>query len=187
MIEPDLFGNSTPGGLFYVPDLVAKGEEADLIARLNQEPLTPFRFQNWTGKRQTISYGWHYDFESGRFAPTLPMPSWLEPLRERAAQASGLAASLLVQALLIRYDPGASIGWHRDRPVFADVIGISLGASATLRLRRRTASGFERSAQPLDPRSLYRLSGPARHLWEHSIPPLDRLRWSITFRTLSTK
>jgi alkylated DNA repair dioxygenase AlkB len=48
----------------------------------------------------------------------------------------------LVQALLIRYDPGASIGWHRDRPVFEHVVGISLGADARLRLRRRTWRGL---------------------------------------------
>jgi alkylated DNA repair dioxygenase AlkB len=91
----------------------------------------------------------------------------------------------LVQALLIRYDPGAGIGWHRDRPVFEHVLGISLGAAATLRLRRRSAGGFARAAASLAPRSIYHLTGEARHAWEHSIAPLQVTRWSITFRSLS--
>lgn len=96
-----------------------------------------------------------------------------------------MAAADLVQALLIRYDPGAGIGWHRDRPVFGHVVGVSLGAAATMRLRRRTAGGFDRANVPLPPRSAYRLSGEVRHDWEHSLAETDRARWSITFRSLS--
>jgi alkylated DNA repair dioxygenase AlkB len=89
--------------------------------------------------------------------------------------------------LLTRYDPGAGIGWHRDRPVFDHVVGVSLGAPAVLRLRRRTESGFERRALPLPPRSAYHLTGEARYGWEHSIAPIAATRWSVTFRSLSDK
>jgi alkylated DNA repair dioxygenase AlkB len=89
-----------------------------LIESINRAPLTPFRFQQWTGKRLTCSYGWSYDFEYGRFVPTDPLPDWLVPLRNRAARFAGLDADSLAQALLIRYDPGARIGWHKDRPAF---------------------------------------------------------------------
>ena len=89
--------------------------------------------------------------------------------------------------LLTRYDPGAGIGWHRDRPVFEHVIGISLGAPAVLRFRRRDGARFDRASLPLPPRSIYHLSGPARHEWEHSIVPIDAPRWSVTFRSLSDK
>ena len=112
------------------------------------------------------------------------MPEWLDPVRARAADFAGLAPDSLVQALLIRYDHGAGIGWHRDRPVFDRVVGISLGAPATLRLRRRVAAGFERASMPLAPRSIYHLSGEARREWEHSIVPMAEARWSVTFRTL---
>lgn len=88
---------------------------------------------------------------------------------------------------MIRYDPGAGIGWHRDRPVFEHVVGISLGAPATLRLRRRRPGGFDRAAVPLAPRSIYHLTGEARHDWEHSILAVDLPRWSVTFRSLSNK
>ena len=97
---------------------------------------------------------------------------------------SFLAPDQLVQALLIRYDPGAGIGWHKDRPVFEHVIGISLGHGATLRLRQRTADGFARAKAELAPRSIYHLAGEVRHQWEHSIAPMEVPRWSITFRSL---
>jgi alkylated DNA repair protein (DNA oxidative demethylase) len=87
--------------------------------------------------------------------------------------------------LLIRYDPGAGIGWHRDRPVFEHVIGVSLGAPATMRFRRRKPGGFDRASAGLSPRSIYHLSGEARYQWEHSIAEMTVTRWSITFRSLS--
>lgn len=86
--------------------------------------------------------------------------------------------------MLTRYDPSAGIGWHRDRPVFDRVIGISLGGEAVMRFRRRTDRGFERRALPLPPRSAYLLSDEARFEWEHSIAPMQAPRWSITFRSL---
>jgi alkylated DNA repair protein (DNA oxidative demethylase) len=109
------------------------------------------------------------------------------PLRAKAARFACLQPDELVQALLIRYDPGAGIGWHRDRPVFEHVLGISLGAPATMRFRRRKLGGFDRVAVLLAPRSIYHLTGEARHTWEHSIAAMEVARWSITFRTLSQK
>ncbi len=90
----------------------------------------------------------------------------------------------LVQALLIRYDPGAGIGWHKDRPAFEHVVGLSLGAPATMRFRRRRGERSERVNVPLEPRGAYHLSGEARHEWEHSIAEIDNTRWSLTFRSL---
>jgi alkylated DNA repair dioxygenase AlkB len=95
---------------------------------------------------------------------------------------AGHAPEDLQQVLLNEYQPGAPIGWHRDRPIFAEVVGISLLAPCAFRLRRRTDAGFERVSVRLEPRCAYLLSGPARGVWEHSIPPVDALRYSITFR-----
>lgn len=184
----DLFPASRPAGLSYRDDFLSGPEEAALIPAVDAAGLAPFRFQGWTGKRLTASFGWHYDFDRASFGPTAPVPAFLLPVRRRAAAFAGLEAEDLVQALLIRYDPGAGIGWHRDRPVFDHVIGISLGDPAVLRLRRRKPEGgFERASQPLAPRSIYHLSGEARHGWEHSIVPSDSRRWSITFRSLSAR
>lgn len=181
-----LFNAPILPGLDYRDDAISAAEERALIARIDSAALTPFRFQQWTGKRLTRSYGWNYDFETGRFAPTDPIPDWLEPLKARAADFAGLDPADLVQALLIRYDPGAGIGWHRDRPVFEHVIGLSLGEPATLRFRRRGSARFDRAAAPLAPRSIYHLSGVARHDWEHSITGMDAARWSVTFRSLAS-
>lgn len=182
----DLFGPAVPG-LGVHPDLIDSHEEAALIDWAATVPVEPFRFQGWTGKRLTHSFGWRYDFDDHSFGPVAPIPEILLPLRARAAAFAGLAAEKLVQAMVTRYDPGAGIGWHRDRPVFEHVVGLSLGAPATMRFRRRTATGFARASLPLAPRAAYYLSGEARHDWEHSIAEMTATRWSITLRSLSER
>jgi len=174
-------------GLRYEEDLISPAEERALLDQLGALELAPFRFHGWLGNRRTQNFGWRYDFDDASFTPGQPIPDWLLPLRLRAAAFTGLPADGFVQSLIARYDPGAGIGWHRDRDVFEDVVGVSLGTPATLRFRRRTDSGFKRASLELAPRSTYLLSGEARHDWEHSITPGQSLRFSITFRTLSAK
>jgi alkylated DNA repair dioxygenase AlkB len=185
--QPDLFGDAGLAGLSQAGAFVTRGEEQMLIASIDAAELSPFRFHGWLGKRLTASYGWRYDFDDASFAPAEAIPDWLLPLRAKAAQFARLRPCELVQALLIRYDPGAGIGWHRDRPVFEHVLGISLGAPATMRFRRRKPGGFDRASALLVPRSIYHLTGEARHEWEHSIAAMEVTRWSITFRSLSEK
>jgi alkylated DNA repair dioxygenase AlkB len=174
-------------GMEYREQLIGETEELALIERLDQLDLAPFRFHGWLGNRKTQSFGWRYDFDDASFSPTEPIPDWLEPLRDEAAGFARVAAGDFVHVLLARYDPGAGIGWHKDRDVFDKVVGVSLGTPATLRFRRRTASGFERASLEVLPRSAYLLTGESRWEWEHRITPGDRLRFSITFRTLSDK
>jgi DNA oxidative demethylase len=184
--QPDLFGEpSLLPGLRFTPEFVSRTEEAELAGRIDASDLAPFKFHGWEGKRLTASFGHSYDFARGKLDAALPVPGWLLPLRKRAASYASLQPEALSQVLVIRYDPGARIGWHRDRPQFGVVVGLSLGSPAVLRLRRRTLERFERRTLPLPPRSLYLLAGEARHEWEHSIAPLDETRWSITFRTLA--
>lgn len=187
MLQSDLFERPLVAGLAFQTDLITREMETELIARIDVIDLAPFRFQGWLGKRVTASFGWRYDFDNASFGPTEPIPDWLLPIRNSAATFAGLAPDNLVQVLLTRYDPGAGIGWHRDRPVFEHVVGISLGVAATMRFRRRKASGFDRANVPLPPRSVYHLSGEVRCDWEHSIAEMDVTRWSITFRSLSAK
>lgn len=172
-------------GFAYLEDLVDADEEARLIESIGSIQLSPFRFQGWTGKRLTRTYGWRYDFDDRSFAPVETLPGWLMPLRDKAAAFGGLDPELFVHALITRYDPGAGIGWHRDRPQFGKVVGVSLGAPATLRFRRRSEKGFRRASLKLERRSAYLLSGEAREQWEHGIAEHGGLRFSITFRTLS--
>lgn len=185
--QADSFAPPLLGGLAYVEELIDREQEQALIKAIGKVDVAPFRFQGWTGKRLTASFGWHYDFDSARFGETTPIPDWLLDLRTAAAEWARIDPQALAQVLVTRYDPGAGIGWHRDRPVFEHVLGVSLGAPAVLRLRRRKRHGFERQALPLAPRSAYHLSGEARHSWEHSVSPIEATRWSITFRSLSDK
>ena len=174
-----------PDGLSYRPEFVTAGEERALVAELAKLPVKPFAFHGFDGNRRTISFGWHYAFDGSGLRQTEPIPDWLLPVRDRAAALADLPAQALEHALLIEYRPGAGIGWHRDRPVFGAVVGISLLAPARLRFRRRLDKGWERAALIAEPRSAYLLRGPARHEWEHSIPPMETLRYSLTFRSLS--
>jgi alkylated DNA repair dioxygenase AlkB len=59
-------------------------------------------------------------------------------------------------------------------------------APARLRFRRKLVEGgkWERAALIAEPRSAYLLRGPAREQWQHSIAPMEALRYSITFRSL---
>ena len=175
--------DAAPAGLGFREGFVSVAEEAALLAGAEQLPFKAFEFHGWTGNRETVSFGWRYDFNQARVEPAPPIPDFLLPLRARAAEFAGLEPTDFEQALVIRYDVGAGIGWHRDRPVFDRVFGLSLGSACVLRFRRRTATGFERFALDAQPRSAYLLTGEIRHDWEHSIAPLEVLRYSITFRS----
>ena len=182
-----LFDTSLIAGLEYREEVIGEAEEQALIEHLVAIDLSPFRFHGWLGNRKTTSFGWRYDFDDATFSPAEPIPGWLAPLREKAAAFAGLQPDDFVHVLLAQYDPGAGIGWHRDRDVFDQVVGISLATPATLRFRRRKPGGFERASLDVAPRSAYLLSREARWDWEHRITPGDRLRFSITFRALSDK
>lgn len=170
----------------YGDDIVTADEERELLRQIAALPFRNFEFRGWAGKRRTVSFGWRYDFNDARLAPAPPTPEFLLPLRARVAALADVAPEAFEHVLVIEYGPGAGIGWHRDRPVFDRVVGVSLGAPCTLRLRRRAGKGFERASLALAPRSAYVLTGAARHEWEHSIVPMARQRYSVTFRTMTT-
>jgi len=176
-----------PEGFAYRPEAVDAAEERALLERIGELPLRAFEFHGYTARRRTISFGWHYDFAHGRLGPADPIPDWLLPLRNVAADVAGLEPDRLPHVLILEYGPGATIGWHRDKAVFGDVIGFSLLAACRFRLRRKVAARWERATLELAPRSAYLLRGPSRTEWEHSIPPVDALRYSITFRSLATR
>jgi len=182
-----LFDEPLIAGLRYDEDLISEAEEKTILDRLMTLELAPFRFHGFVGNRKTQSFGWRYDFDDASFTKTEAIPEWLQPVRERAARIAGVQPHNFVHVLLARYDPGAGIGWHRDRDVFDKVVGISVNTPATLRFRQRTGSGFRRASLRVEPRSAYLISGESRWEWEHSIAPGDQLRFSITFRTLSDK
>jgi alkylated DNA repair dioxygenase AlkB len=173
-----------PAGFRYAPELIEADEEARLIEAFADLPFKEFEFHGFLGKRRVVSFGFRYDFNGGGLQEAAPLPAFLSPVRERAAAFAGLPPDRLVHALITEYRPGTSIGWHRDRPNYEDVIGISLASPCTFRMRRKRDTGWDRTSLRIDPRSVYLMRGPSRWEWEHSIPAVEALRYSITFRSM---
>ena len=185
--QSDLFvaERTTPTGFAYQDDIISGVDERVLLDRFRELPFKPFEFHGFFGNRRVVSFGWRYDFAGGRLRESDPIPAFLLPLREQAAAFAGVPAEGLQQILINEYAPGAGIGWHRDKAMFEDIIAVSLASPSTLRLRRKDGTGWQRASQILQPRSAYLLRGPSRREWEHSVPPAERLRYSVTFRNFA--
>jgi len=187
-----LFELSTnvPEGFFYKRNFVSATEEQELIKQIQKLSLVSFKYYQFTGKRRTASFGWQYEFGRDEITRASDMPEFLMQLRERAGKLFEIDADSLVQASIVEYPVGAPIGWHRDIPQFGIIIGVSLGAVCRMRLREYRRRGPKASRRAdgvsieLQPRSIYLMSGPSRQLWQHSIPPVKELRYSIVMRTL---
>jgi alkylated DNA repair dioxygenase AlkB len=175
----------TPAGFRYQEDVITEAEEAALGACLQELELKPFEFQGHLANRRVISFGLNYDYSRRRVEAGSEFPLFLNELRAKAAEFADRSVSEFRQAGVNEYRPGAGIGWHKDKAQFGIVVGVSLLAPATMRFRWARDRGWARLAKTIAPRSMYVLTGEARTEWEHSIPPLDHLRYSITFRTLA--
>jgi alkylated DNA repair dioxygenase AlkB len=176
--------DTPPEGFRYRSDFLDIAEERKLVERFRELPFKNFEFQGYLARRRVVAYGWSYDYGERSLQKAPDIPDFLIDLRDRAATFAGLSPNDLAQAIVTEYSPGTPIGWHRDRPVFGDVIGISLNSECTFRFRRKIQGRWERFSLAAEPRSIYRMRGPARAEWEHSIPEVPALRYSITFRTL---
>jgi alkylated DNA repair protein (DNA oxidative demethylase) len=173
-----------PEGLVYRPDLLTVEEEADVLRVLASLRFDPIVMHGQAAKRTARHFGLDYDYEARTPLPGEAVPDWILPVRERAAELAGHDSEELVEILVQRYPPGSTIGWHRDAPAFGTVVGISLGGESRLRLQRGKGDDRRVWEVLLEPRSGYVLAGKARTSWQHSIPPTNELRYSITFRTL---
>lgn len=173
-----------PEGFRYHEEVISPERERELIDQISGLPFRQFQFRGYTGLRQTVSFGWRYDFDDFRLSPAPPIPDFLLQLWEQVRSTAEFPMDDIQQALVTSYAPGTPIGWHRDRPVFGQVAGLSLGSACKFRLRRKEEERWKRISLDLEPRSAYLLDGPARWEWEHSIPPVEQQRYSITFRNL---
>jgi alkylated DNA repair protein (DNA oxidative demethylase) len=174
-----------PEGLVYRPEQLSVEEELALLGEIERLDFQPIRMHGVVAKRTARHFGLDYDYERrGILTDVDPIPEWLLPVRESAADLAGVEPDDFAEALVQRYPEGSTIGWHRDAPMFGTVAGISLGSAARMRFRR-DAGGERRTFElELEPRSGYVLAGPARTAWQHHVPPTKALRYSITFRTL---
>ena len=189
MLQADLFGQApqpaVPPGFDYWPDVLSAFEQAAVVEQLQRLDFRPYEHMGYQGFRQIAAFGRRYDLERGRLEAADPWPDFLKGLLGFLTGRLDLDEETFVQALVNEYAPGAGIGWHRDRAVYGEILGVSFVAPCVMRLRRKDGTGWRRSAAPLAPGSAYRLSGEARRDWEHSISPMTALRYSITFRTLA--
>jgi alkylated DNA repair dioxygenase AlkB len=185
----DLFRSpdTLPDGFRYQPDVLSAAEEAALVEQFRDLPFKEFEFHGYLGKRRIVSYGWKYDYGARQVRRSDDIPDFLKPARAAAARFAGMEPQAFQAALVTEYRPGAAIGWHRDKPEFGEVIGLSLLSPCLFRFRHKTgttstATTWQRASVTVAPRSAYLLQGPSREVWEHSIPGVESLRYSITFR-----
>ena len=172
-------------GFAYQPELISGADEDALVARVRELPFQEFEFHGFQGKRRVVSFGWKYEFSGGgQLRKADEIPEFLLRLRSLAASFARLDADAFQHVLVTEYGPGAGIGWHRDKAVFGQVVGVSLLAPCVLRFRRKMKTKWDRVNVLAERGSGYHLTGPARAEWEHSILRVDALRYSITFRTM---
>ncbi len=180
---PSLFPPELPEGFVYRPEFLSEAEERELLREIGKLEFQPFDFHGYIAKRRIVEFGWEYDFGTHKTSTTREIPPFLQLLRERAAQFAGTDSESLVEAVVTEYPAGAPIGWHRDVPQFELIIGISLASACRMRLKPYRRVGKLVSII-LEPRSAYIMRGTARWECQHSIPAVEELRYSITFRTL---
>ena len=187
--QPSLFpfceSHALPDGFSYFDEAISPDDEKHLLTRLAELQFTNFQFRGFEGRRRVVSFCWRYDFNSHKVLAAEPIPPFLFGTYRKVQASSGLFLRNLQQVLVTEYAPGAPIGWHRDRPVFDEIMGLSLASPCLFRLRKSLGNGkWERITIPLAPRSVYFLKGTVRREWEHSIPPVEAVRYSITFRNV---
>jgi alkylated DNA repair dioxygenase AlkB len=175
-----------PEGLRYTPEFVSPAAEQELIARIAALPLQPFQFGQYEGKRRVASFGFQYDYRARQLQDADPIPDWLGPVIAQV-EAFGGPDTRIGQVLCTEYDTGVGIGWHRDKPHFDRVFGLSLGSPCKFRFRKAAGEKWQRFTLNAAPRSLYMMAGASRQVWEHSIPAVESPRYSITFRTMAER
>jgi hypothetical protein len=68
-------------------------------------------------------------------------------------EAFGGPETRIDQVLCTEYEAGVGIGWHRDKPHFGRIFGVSLGSLCRLRFRRQAGDTWERRALDVAPRA----------------------------------
>ena len=174
---------SFPPGFYYYPEFISAAEEDALLETVRGMELPAFRYEGYTAKRRTASFGFDFHFSTGQLTEGKPIPAVFRAIMAKTAGMAGLPPEAFKELLVTQYPPGSVINWHRDAPPFRLIAGISLQADCQFRLRpyglRKPLLSF-----PVARRSLYVMEGEVRSGWQHSIAPVQQERYSITLRTL---
>jgi alkylated DNA repair dioxygenase AlkB len=184
-----LFEPEVPPGFELRREFISPEEEEQLAAEIGRVEFSTFEMRGVVARRRVAFFGRSYD--AAGVSP--PVPSFLFPLRARIAEWARVEADVFAMALINEYPPGAPIGWHRDAPQYELVAGVSLLSACRMKFRpyvspgARGATATRRTATheiTLERRSAYLMTGESRNAYEHHIPAVTTLRYSITFRTL---
>ena len=185
-----LFEPKLPPGFHYRDEFISVAEELALVRFIAGVEFSKFEMRGVVAKRRVAFFGRSYDKAEG---PARPIPPFLLPLRDRFAEWAKVEPEAFAMALINEYREAAPIGWHRDAPQYDIVAGASLLSPCRMKLRPYVAprdvpslAGPRKTTHEIElqPRSAYLITGASRQDYEHSIPPVDALRYSITFRTL---
>jgi alkylated DNA repair dioxygenase AlkB len=183
-----LFGADAPPGFSYREDFLARTDEADLLEEVAGVTFSEVVLRGVVARRRVAFFG-----DSDSLEASSPLPPFLLPWRDKVANWAKRPPAAFAMALISEYRPGTPIGWHRDSPQYDVVAGISLLSACRMRFRpyRRAAmisGGTTRHSAThevvLNRRSAYLMTGASRQDYEHHIPPVRELRYSVTFRTL---
>lgn len=188
--NPSLFSVDGPDGFRYHEAFITAEEEASLAAQIVGITFSTFEMRGVVARRRVAFFGRSYDAGG---AGTAELPAFLLPLRDKLALWADISGDAFAMALINEYSPGAPIGWHRDAPQYDIVAGVSLLSSCRMKFRpyiRPAAAGSAHGRRKatheigLERRSAYLMTGASRHAYEHHIPAVTTLRYSITFRTV---
>jgi len=181
LFEPDL-----PPGFRYAEQFITEADEQALLEAIAGVEFADFEMRGVVARRRVAFFGQSYDR-----ATAGPIPAFLLPVRAAVAQWAGLAPEAFAMALINEYRPGTPIGWHRDAPQYDIVAGLSLLSACRMKLRPYRSPSAPAPSRRLATheivlarRSAYLISGEARQAYEHHIPPVEQMRYSVTFRTL---
>jgi len=185
LFDDDADAAASIPGLRYQRDFLGADEEASLLQLMRALPFHAARYKGYLARRRVVSFGGSFDYDTNTLRPAAALDDRLLPLRDRVADWLGVPSRSLAHVLVSEYAPGTPLGWHRDVPEFETIAGVSLGHEAVLRFRPYPpeAATKDRVLElNVAPRSIYRISGAARWGWQHAVPPVKAMRWSITFR-----
>ena len=156
----------TIADLSVLPEFITKQEEQALLECLDQEP--------WMSdlKRRVQHYGYRYDYRARKIDRSMhlgPLPEWTSGIVDRLGT-TGIFPNRCDQLIVNEYLPGQGISPHVDCLACFDepIVSLSLGSGCTMLF---THDSLPAQAVYLAPRSAVVMSGLARQVWRHAIPP----------------
>lgn len=180
-------GPVLPEGFSYFPGFITEAEEMLVLETIEGFDLQKMKFHEYEAKRKVISFGQGWSFTDQQLKQGNLIPIAFDFLVDKIAGHRCIGKESIVQFLITEYPIGSIINWHRDAPPFATIAGISLLSDCIFKLRPHEKEKQTRRATislPVQRRSLYIMQGPAKTAWQHATAPLNKVRYSLTFRTL---